>query len=159
MPGKIGAQGINQRQQRYDDDQNPHPQYHADRLDAEGGDAVKRQPQHLLQRIFRLSRRPLLAVIIHAVRLVADQRHHAPQKEVRLPVFGELLHGPPGHQPEIRVVVHCPDPHQPHQLIEQLGCGPLEKGVRPALLPDTVYDVTAPVELVHHLLDDRHVVL
>ena len=159
MPCKIGDQGIDKGQGRYEQDKQSYSQDQADGLYAEGRDPVKSQGQHLLQGIFGLPGHTLLAVIVYAVSLVANQRHHAPQEKICLLILGELLHGTLGHQPEIGMIVHRLHAHGSHQLIEPLGSHTLEKGIRFPGFAHPIYNVTASMELVNHLLDYIHIIL
>ena len=57
------------------------------------------------------------------------------------------------------MIVNRLDAHHLHNLIEPLRSGTFEESVGLTFLTDTVYDVTAVMELIDHLFDHSHIIL
>ena len=57
------------------------------------------------------------------------------------------------------MIVNSLDPHHFHDFIKSLRRGTFEESIGLTLLTDTVYDITAVVELIDHFLDHSHIIL
>ena len=57
------------------------------------------------------------------------------------------------------MIVNRLDAHHLHNLIEPLRSGTFEESIGLTFLTDTVYDVTAVMELIDHLFDHSHIIL
>ena len=57
------------------------------------------------------------------------------------------------------MIVNRLNPHHLHNLIESLRSGTFEESIGLTFLADTIYDVTAVMELIDHLFDHSHIIL
>ena len=57
------------------------------------------------------------------------------------------------------MIVNRLNAHHLHNLIEALCGGTFEESIGLTFLADTVYDVTAIMELIDHLFDHGHIIL
>ena len=61
-----------------------YPKNHTDRFDGKGSDTVDGKIKHLPERILRFSGKTLVTIVVHAVRLVADEGNQPSKKKVAL---------------------------------------------------------------------------
>ena len=100
-----------------------------------------------------------MALVGHAGRLEADQRHHAAQEQVDLPEPGKLLQHAGAHQAVVRMVKDDLRAHGVEDFIEALRGKAFKKRVCLALAAHAVYDVAAVAVGVHHGVHRVDVVL
>ena len=95
----------------------------------------------------------------HAGALEAHQGDHAPEEQVHFLEVGKLLQHPGADEPVVGMVIHHLGPHHGQELIEALGGGPLEEGIRLPAGTDAVDQLTAVMVGIHHGVHGVDVIL
>ena len=134
---------IDQNSNADKENHNAHAQNKTDRFYTKRSDPIKGKRQHFFQWVLTLSGKALISFIIYTVRRVADQRHHAPQKQVYLFVFFHFHQDTLAHKAEICVVKHNIHAHPLHDLVKSFCCKLLEKCIFLAAASDAVYHILA----------------
>lgn len=86
-----GNQAPDPHEEREERDDRAEERDEADWLDGKRCNAVRREPQHLQERIVACAGKPLLAGIEHLGRLEPHERDHSTQLEVHLMVLHECV--------------------------------------------------------------------
>ena len=90
----VGGEDIDKDGKRHDDHCDAEGNDQTQRLDAERGDTVDGEVQHLTERILAFASQPGTAVVIDGVGAVAHQWHDAAKEQVALLVAAQLLDSP-----------------------------------------------------------------
>ena len=157
--GGVGHEHPHDGHQARERDEEARPRDQADGLDRQARDAVDREPQHLGERVVRLARHALVALVVDARAPEANERHHAAQEQVDLAELGERVEGAGAQEAVVGVVVDAFHAHRGEQAVEGLRGEALEERVRLAARADAVDDVAAVEVGVDHGLHRGDVVL
>lgn len=115
----------------HEDGQEPGAGDEAQRFRGERGDALDREGDHLLQRVFGFAGLAFAALVVDLAGPVAERGHDAAQEQVDLVVFAERVERLAAHEPVVGVG-HGLGAHPFEHLVEGFGGGALEPGVLPA---------------------------
>ena len=95
----------------------------------------------------------------HAGALEAHQGDHAPEEQIHFPEVGKLLQHPGADEPVVGMVIDHLGPHHGQELVEALGSGPFEEGVRLPTGADAVDHLAAVMVGIHHGVHGVDVIL
>ena len=121
---------------------------------------IQREPQHLRDRVFRLSREATVTAVRDRGLAITDPDGHAAQEPIALAHRQQRIEGAAVEQPEVARVVLELDLRQPvEQRVEPARGGELEARLAFSLLADGIDDVTAGAPVVEHAGDELRRIL